>query len=405
MKKIFVIFKKEFLDTIRDRRTIMLMIVIPMLIIPLIMGLMSKVGASQAKKTRAKVIKVALVNHGNAERFAGLLKEHKDITIVNDVKAVDMEKMIKEEKLDFGVLFEAGFDKKTGATPGLTGRNGSGSVQLFFKTSGETRILKKRITDTLDTYHDELLELRLKEVNLEKSFVQPLIVEERDLASTKEKLGRTIGGFLPYIFILFAFAGAMYPAIDLAAGEKERSTLETLLTAPASRMQIVVGKFLVVTCAGIVSAAASIFGLFIATRNLGNIPKSLVDTILKIIEWKSVSLMLSLIIPLCIFFAAVLLTLSIFAKSFKEAQSIITPLNMIIIIPAAIGMVPGIKLNGVTALIPILNVSLASKEIIAGTIQIPLLMEVYLSLIIMAAVSLYFCSLWFKREDVIFRGI
>ena len=82
-----------------------------------------------------------------------------------------------------------------------------------------------------------------------------------------------------------------------------------------------------------------------------------------------------------------------------------TPLNIMVFIPVFIGMIPGIKLNVTTALIPILNVSLATREIISGTIKGGLLAEVYLSMLVLAFISLYFCSQWFKREDVIFRGI
>ncbi|MBU4267906.1 MAG: ABC transporter permease, partial [Acidobacteria bacterium] len=108
---------------------------------------------------------------------------------------------------------------------------------------------------------------------------------------------------------------------------------------------------------------------------------------------------------LCAFFAAILLSVSVFAKSYKEASSIIAPLNMIIIIPVLIGIFPGIKLNAATALIPILNISLATKEIIAGTISSWLMAEVFLVLFALAAVGLIFCTRWFNREAIIFRGV
>jgi sodium transport system permease protein len=170
-------------------------------------------------------------------------------------------------------------------------------------------------------------------------------------------------------------------------------------------MQIVLGKFLVVTLAGILSAAMSILALYLALRGSTEIPQKVFDALIRIIELKSIGLLFSLLIPLCVFFAAVLLTLSVFARSFKEAQSIITPMNIVVLVPIMIGLFPGVKLNTTTALIPVLNVSLATREIVSGTIQTGLLMEVYLSLFVLAAASLYFCSRWFKREDIIFRGI
>lgn len=139
-------------------------------------------------------------------------------------------------------------------------------------------------------------------------------------------------------------------------------------------------------------------------RQNEGIPQDQLGAIIKLIEVNSIVLMLSMLIPLCVFFAALLLSASVFARSFKEAQSIMAPLNFIVIIPVFIGIFPGIKLSPTTALIPILNVSLASKEIIAGTIKTGLLIEVYLVLIALAVLGLKFCAVWFKREDVIFRG-
>jgi len=407
MKKVLTIFKKELKDTLRDRRSIMLMFVFPILMIFLMMNLIITLGRSQERKAEEKVLTVALVKKGNVDAFRSFLEKQAHIAVKDDVEA-DQDKindMIQKKELDFAVVFDENFDRDVEERK-------SGTVELYYKASGENNIAKRRIRAALNEYREDLLARRIEvlneeytELNLDRSFVEPLTVNEKDLSSMKEKLGETVGGFLPYIFVIFCFLGAMYPAIDLAAGEKERATIETLLTSPASRLQIVMGKFLTVTLAGLISAGISILALYLALRQSKEIPQQVFDSIMRIIEFKSIGLLFSLLIPLCVFFAAMLLSFSIYARSFKEAQSIITPLNFMVIIPVMIGLFPGIKLNAVTALIPILNVSLATKEIIAGTIQTGLLVEVYLILFALAAASLYFCTRWFNREDVIFRGI
>jgi sodium transport system permease protein len=209
---------------------------------------------------------------------------------------------------------------------------------------------------------------------------------------------------VPYFFVIFCFLGAMYPAIDLAAGEKERGTMETLLTAPVSRFQILVGKFTVVVLAGILSAAVSMLGVYVAIQQVKEIPPELMQVILGLLDAQTILLVLSLLLPLAIFFAAALLSLSIFAKSYKEAQSMISPLSIVIILPVLAGVMPGVELDTVTALIPVLNVSLATREIIAGTIKPVLLVEVYATLIALASLSLWGCAKWFEREETIFRG-
>jgi sodium transport system permease protein len=120
--------------------------------------------------------------------------------------------------------------------------------------------------------------------------------------------------------------------------------------------------------------------------------------------WHNIVLLLSLLVPLTIFFAGVLLSVSLTARSFKEAQSMISPLNIAVIMPAAIGLTPGIVLNYKNALIPVLNVSLATKAIIAGTVQPGQLAVVYVSLITFAILSLWGSAWWFGRESTIFRS-
>ena len=398
MKKIIVIFKKEFKDILRDRRTIMMMVVMPILLIYVFINLSITLSRSQTRKAEEKTLKVALLSKENIENFRTILEKQKNIIIKEDVEADKINGLIQEEKLDFAVVFEADFDRKVKERK-------SGNVDLYFKGSIENSIAKKRIHDSLKEYEQELLTVRLEALNLDHSFVEPLKIDEKDLSTQKEKIGESIGGLLPYFFIIFCFLGAMYPAIDLGAGEKERATIETLLTSPASRMQIVLGKFFVITCTGIISALISILALYLALQQAKGLPEGALQGILRIVEFKSIGLLFSLLVPVCVFFAAALLSISIFARSFKEAQSIMSPLNILVIIPVFIGLFPGIKLNTTTALIPMLNVSLATKEIIAGTIKTGLLAEVYVSLFVLAVLSLVFCAQWFKREEVIFRGI
>jgi sodium transport system permease protein len=398
MKKIAVIFKKEFKDILRDRRTIMMMVVMPILLIYVFINLSITLSRSQTRKAEEKSLKVALFKKENVETFRTILEKQKNIIIKENLAPDKINDLIQEEKLDFAVVFETDFDQK------LNERT-SGNVDLYFKASSENNIAKRRIINSLKEYKQELLTVRLESLSLDHSFVEPLKINEKDLSTQKEKVGESIGGLLPYFFVIFCFLGAMYPAIDLGAGEKERATIETLLTSPASRMQIVLGKFFVITCTGLISALISILALYLAIQQAKGLPEGALQGILRIVEFKSVGLLFSLLVPVCVFFAAVLLSISIFARSFKEAQSIMTPMNILVIIPVFIGLFPGIKLNTTTALIPVLNVSLATKEIISGTIKTGLLLEVYASLFVLAALSLVFCAQWFKREEVIFRGI
>ncbi len=399
MKSIITIFKKELIDTLRDRRTLIAMILVPLLLFPIIMTVMSRIQISQVKKAQAQVLKIGLVTHNQAEDFKNSLLDRDDLKVIEDIHPDSARALIKEDSLDAAFIFTENFDQ-------LVSNLFPGTLNFYFKsTEGDGEdITKRRLTKLVEEYKEKLISDRFSTLNLDKKIVEPLNLKEVNIATEKERLGQTIGGFLPYLFIIFCFTGSMYPAIDLGAGEKERGTIETLLTSPVSRFQILIGKFSVVVLTGIASAVISMVGLYISIRQMTEVPPEFLQLLLGILEVKSIVLVLSLLLPLTIFFAGILLSLSLFAKTFKEAQSLISPMTFVVILPAVIGLMPGVTLNSTTALIPILNISLATKDIISGTIQVGLLTEVYLSLIVLAGISLYFCSKMFNSENTIFRG-
>jgi len=396
MKTIATVFKKELIDSIRDRRTIVFMIIIPLLLFPLLFRVMSSIEKRQAQKQRVKTLRVALVDRGNAADFVSSLHGRSGLTIVDGVAADSVTAMIKSDSLDGAFVFGESFDQDVA-------ENRSGRVDFYFKSTDDRDIVENRLRKPLDQYEKTLLAQRFNRLAIDSAVVDAVDVRPQNVASIEERVGKAVGGMLPYIFIIFCFMGAMYPAIDLGAGEKERGTMETLLTAPVNRFHILLGKFGVVVLSGLMSATVSIIGLYIGIKQTANIPPEFMDIIMKMLGWDTIILVLSLLLPLTIFFAGVLLSVSLSARSFKEAQSLISPLNVAIIVPAAIGLMPGIEMTYVTAVIPVLNVSLATKEILAGTIQTPHLIAVYVSLIGLALLSLYGSVWWFKRESTIFR--
>ncbi len=397
MKHFLTIFRKEFTDSVRDRRTLFMMVIFPLILFPFLMTVFTRVQLSQMRKAEEKVIRLSLVNEQDAPGLAELAITIPGLLLVPPVPADSAASLIQRDSLDAVIVVAPDFREQVDAMK-------RGALTLIFKSSEDYAIAKRRLHDVIDRYEKQLVERRFAALKIDRSVVSAVNVQEKDIATVKEKVGRSIGGFIPYLFVIFCFMGSMYPAIDLAAGEKERGTIETLLTAPVNRFTILLGKFAVVVLAGLLSAAVSMAGLYLALRQVKEMPQEMLQAVQGILDVQSVLLTLSLLLPLTIFFAGFLLSLSMFAKSYKEAQSIISPLTIVVILPVLIGMVPGFALTPVTALIPVLNVSLATKEIIAGTIQPGLLALVYLSLVLLAALSLWACSRFFNREETIFRG-
>jgi len=397
MKNAPLIARKEIRDTLRDRRTLIVMLLIPLVVFPLLINIVAKMTISQKREAREKALAVALVRQENARDFIDVIGNPQDISFAEWNESGDIETRLREGDVDFVLVFDAEFDRRIAASK-------PARIDLHYISSEEAEITRPRVLGLLDRYRKDRVSRRFAALDIDPDITEVLDVRERDHASIKEKIGEAIGGFIPYIVVIFCFIGAMYPAIDLAAGEKERGTIETLLASPATRLEIVIGKFTVVFLAAIGTGLISLVGIYLSIQGTREIPPELMKALIQVISVESMLLFLSLLIPLSIFFAAVLLSISIFAHSFKEAQSIMTPMNFLILIPVLIGLFPGIKLNTLTAMVPILNVSLATRQIVSGTIPPLLLLEVWISLFLLAALSLVFCARWFQREGVIFRG-
>lgn len=395
--KFLTIAKKELTDITRDRRTIIMMIVLPFVLIPGLFGVVYTIQSQQAEKATEQQMKVSFFGQEHAPELYQAFADLDNVIILDQITADSVDSYIQNEYLDAAIYVNREYQKSID-------QNKQAPIIIKFKGTDSFGITRDRIKSLLTAQENQIITKRMNQLNLKPDIVKAYQIEYKDVASTQEKLGKFVGGFLPYFFIIFGFMGAMYPALDLGAGEKERGTLETILSSPATRLDVVLGKFLVVMLAAIITAFIALGGMYFGIQTFPDIEPWVLEVVNVILSAKTVILMMSLIIPISAFFSALLLGLSIYAKSFKEAQSIVGPLNIAIIFPALIGTLPGIELNAVTSLIPILNVSLASKDIIAGTINPWYMVEVYLSLIVLAGLAIVWCVNWFNRESTIFRN-
>jgi sodium transport system permease protein len=404
MRRIAIIFKKELKDTLRDRRTLFLMVLFPLALYPVLITVFANVERSRQDKLMAKELTVAFIDYGHGAELRQLLEDPANRFVINKFEGYDevgggdtalLRQLIRDEEVDAAIILSDDFDRQVDSFE-------AADVQLVVKVTDENNTMS-RVEEVLDKYVETKRTQRYADLSLTRGFNEVLKVEHINLATPQEMMG-VIGAILPYFFIVFCLMGSMYPAIDLGAGEKERGTVETLITSPASRIEILLGKLAVVMCAGLLSALLSVVGIVIAVGNADATMAKLVEVLYSFMEVKSVVLILLMLVPLAIFFASLLLSISIYAKSFKEAQSLITPLYVVIIMPAVIGMMPGSELDYVTAAIPVLNITLGTKAIIAGTITPALYIECMLSLLTLAALGVIGSIRWFGKESNILRG-
>ena len=317
-------------------------------------------------------------------------KNYKFIAYDDSVK---MREDVKSEEINLGLRFSSSFDSNYA-------KNDSANIDIIMRGADNEEY--SRFMDLFDKQKKRLMDNRLAKEGLKANFVKPLTRKKYNQSSLEEILGKYAGGILPYIFMAFCFMGCMLPAIDLFAGEKERGTIETLLTSPINRMQILIGKMIVVVAFGLLSASVALIGLFVSL-NLVDINADLMFAINQILTPSLIGTLYVLLIPLAIFFAGVMIPISVYSKSFKEAQSILTPLNIVMILPAMVGFVPGVELDYTTAFIPIVNVVLATKAIIAGNADMVLIAITFVSLIILAGISVLVSLKQFDKESNVLR--
>lgn len=386
---IFRIFRKELLDTLRDRRTLMTMLVIPTLIFPIVLNVFVEISKSFEEDEQQKELKVGVFGT-NSQQLKQQLQQlpkslgKKMVLIYSD--SLKLDKDVKAQNIELGLYHHYTTDEKT--------------LVLDWQFDA-TEIGRPERAEAFNAAIEAIeQQKRLKALGIQIQEIEPVKANYNNCASDEKMIGKMAGGFLPYIFIAFGFIGCMYPAIDLFTGEKERGTIETLLTTPVARWKILMGKMLVVVSSGMLAASCSLIGLFISIEYLDlGAEKEIMEVIHGMLNLPFILSLLALLFPMVIFFAGVMIPIAIYAKSFKEAQSIITPLNIVMVLPAMIGFFPGIELNLNTAFIPVINVVLATKELIAGTLSFGYFLSVFSVMLLIAGLAVLLSYRQFGKES------
>lgn len=409
---IVTVYFKELRDSLRDRRTLVSMIVIPTLVMPILMFGVGAVMSKVIKAARDEASPVVILGGEDSPGVVAALKADKRFRIV--APGGDYRQLVSDKKIRLAVEIPAGFEAalKAGSPQTVTLYHYEGEMKSGLGVNAVERFFRD--------LREKTVEDRLTARGLPADVVKPFEVKRQNVAPPEKVGGNLIGGLIPYIIIILCFTGAMYPAIDLTAGEKERGTMETLLCSPVHRVNIVLGKFLMVMTASIatmgltllstgisIAVGGSLYGGGARTVAVGQATAGATkaaEMVMPSIDPLGIFGVFAMIAPVAMLFAALLLTISLFAKSYKEAQSYVSPLIIVVIMPAVLGMLPGIELTARTALVPILNLSLVCKEMLSGVWHWNYIGLIFGSTCVYAAVALALCVRMFNREDVMFRA-
>ena len=395
LKKVKIIFFKEMLDTLRDRRTLFAMILIPLILFP-VLGLgFGSLATMIVEKTEKEVSKITVIGREYAPSLFSQLKDNKGFELVEEK---DFELALKGKTLHAALEFSEDFEKRIETED-------SAKVTIYYDGAEfRSEMAGDKIEKWLNNYKDSVIKERLKKRDIDQSLLKPIEIKTENVASKEKMGGFMLSMFLPYMIVILALTGAMYPAIDLTAGEKERGTLETLLVSPASRADIATGKFLTVLTASVVtSILATLSMTFSMKMGMMKFEEMAGQSAQFSLSFQSILVILLLLLPISALFSSALLSISLLAKSFKEAQNYITPLMIVAILPAMISILPGVELSWGFVFIPVVNVCLALKEFLVGTYRWGFVALIFLSTVVYASFSIFITKRLFEKEGVLFR--
>ncbi len=416
-QRIRMIYGKELVDILRDHRTLIAMIVVPIVLYPLLMLGSVQAVSYQAAAMEEETIIVGVVNDdqrgsllklieadraaleeqsaalGPGSEEAGNLPRPIDperlrIEVVGSVDEID--RLVRERSIHAGIVFDRDVLVDDPAIQ-------NHASTRFDKEDVRSDAVRQRLSDMIDRVSEETRTRRIAELRLPPTFDQPFAVTPTDLSSPPSILGQV----LPLILVLMTITGAIYPAIDLTAGERERGTLESLMACPVPVIDLIVGKFLVVTTVAILGAALNL-GSVTATVYFGGFGKMIASGGGRIPIWTMLFILLSLI-PFAVLMSAIMIAVCSFARTFKEAQNYVTPVILAVLIPGGIAALPATRLEGVMLVMPVGNMVLLARDLLLGAnASAAAIIMVLISTTLYAGAAVAVAASVFGRESVVF---
>ena len=402
--------RKEMLETLRDRRTILTLLLMPVLVYPLLsMGLNRFLLTSSAGGAAAPYrVGVASAAEGRWLEDALVPELSQPPPEIVDAAGGDIAKFaIFITTMAADETFAEGDDSANGSTgvdPITALRNDAIDVALEVELPAETAFPNLRAaarqSDAVSESARSILvqrllwrRMRLAEAAANVRSIAPIEITDVEV----EEATPLLATLVPLVLVLMTITGAVYPAIDLTAGERERGTMEALMASPVSPFAVLTSKYVAVIAVALLTAAANLLAMFITLWVGGLLPMIAGDQPIGISNVLAVIVLLALFAS---FFAALLLVLTSFARSFKEAQAYLIPVMLLSITPGMLSLLPGVTLSGPLAVVPLMNIVLLAREILAGSASIAPATVAVLSTLVYAAAALLLAAKLFGGDAV-----
>lgn len=360
MRGAWLICKKEFLELSKDRRTLFFTFAMPLLLYPLIFTMMMKLGQADSSRRNSKASRIHLVDPGGI--LDGRLKADPKKFELVDKPAGDLKQALKDQKLDLFV------EVPTDA-PDKIARQETFTIQaLVDESERSSQLALSRVKEVVSIQDKALVAARLQAIDASPQLVEPSKISTTNAADMGLQMSKILGSFLPYLLLLMMFTGSMQPGIYCTAGEKERGTLQSLLSTSLPRNQIILGKLLYIFSMGVIAAVLNLVSMgFSFTRMMGGImaAENGAKAAASMPAISPVVLILSflLMIPLGLLFANFILFMGIQARNTHEAGTAMMPGIFVVIFLGVFSMAPGLEKMLWVPYVPVMNVSLAIRKL------------------------------------------
>jgi len=386
VKGAWLLFRKEMLQAVRDRRTVFMTVAFPLIFYPILFGVVGSFVEREQARLAALVPRLVVVSEGADELVQALAKAPG----FSVLPAVDLEQ--GRAALEEGAGEVLLFVRRVPAR----GELGYALTLYYDATDQGAQVGAAKLKAFLSEYFQGLARERLAAMGMDpEELTPPFTLEEVDLGG-KEGLARVLlSQLLPYFLVLSILSGAMGLGAEITAGEKERGTLATLLSSRLSREEIVLGKFMAVLAVSLVTAVLSAVGLSLGIRSfgarLGGVPVA------------SVAWVLVLLVPLAMDLSAVVIIVGSFARTQKEASAYLLPVTMLVIVLGISTTMGGGELSGAKLAIPIAGPMAAIKRVLVGGLAVREVAWALASSLVLAGLLLWLAVRLFRSEKVLFR--
>ncbi|MEE2935249.1 MAG: ABC transporter permease subunit/CPBP intramembrane protease [Planctomycetota bacterium] len=389
--------QKELRETLRDRRTIVTLLLMPLLVYPILSMALNRFLLASGKTVDG--FTVCVTNEAEASRLDQWLSDPRSVppqaildasggemakfqvTVIDAESSETFEEAVRSDEIDVGIQI----DELDGPIPRVK----------FFAERGDANSQNARriLIERLEWLRLASVEFVLKRIS--PNYSEPLRIEVVDVGEVQSR--DLLATIVPLVLVLMTITGAVYPAIDLTAGERERGTMESVMASPVPRGYILLAKYAAVVTVAFLTAIANLVAMFStlwASGLLSLLTGESAFPFLAILQ------ILTLLVLFSGFFSALLLSLTSFAKSFKEAQAYLIPVMLLSLTPAMLSLMPGATLQGAMAILPLINIVLLARDTLAGDVDAMGAMAAIASTIAYAAAALSIAARLFGSDAV-----